>query len=68
MDVEKENTWRTLQGSPLAVTSVRCRFGFHTWTKWSEMGETIAFRKYRVWRFCIHCNLPEDKVISEHRE
>ncbi len=59
---EKINTWRTLQELPPAVTSFWCRFKWHNWSKWSDPitnNSTIWTRQYR---FCIHCNIVNEKM------
>ncbi len=37
MNVDAENTFRTLKDEPLLIRSWLCRFGWHRWTEWSEV-------------------------------
>lgn len=58
MNVEKENTWRTLQGLK-TIQPLRCRLNFHRWTSFEyiegnpSMGEWAHARCY-----CADCGLP----------
>lgn len=52
MNVEKENTWRTLQGLK-PIQPLRCRLGWHRWTSF-EMVE--AHGAYDGPRFYAQCN------------
>lgn len=36
MNVAKENTFRALKDQTLLIDSWLCRFGWHTWEKWSR--------------------------------
>jgi hypothetical protein len=58
MNIEKENTWRTLQGLK-PIQPLKCRLGWHRWTNFEtregdfSMGYGPAARCY-----CADCGLP----------
>lgn len=65
MNAVKENTFRTLKGKELLMTSLWCRFGWHNWTKYNEPEEArdSTFVKLTVQtRRCGSCNLA-DRII-----
>ena len=59
MNVEKENTWRTLQGlNP--IQSLKCRFGWHRWTSFEivETGLDGYGPRFYAACHCADCGLP----------
>lgn len=62
MNIEKENTWRTLQGMK-PIQSLRCRLGWHRWTSF-EMREVPnnyndGYRPRHIAQCqCADCGLP----------
>ena len=58
---EKQNTLRILSGKTPLVTSFKCYFNWHTWTKWDEP----IYREFMTYqaRNCIHCNSIEHKRL-----
>jgi hypothetical protein len=59
MNVEKENTWRTLQGlNP--IQSLKCRFGWHRWTSFEivETGFDGYGPRFYATCHCADCGLP----------
>lgn len=59
MNVEKENTWRSLKDEPLLVANpILCRIGIHKWVKWSapKLAKYSGIY-YTQERFCVSCNL-----------
>ena len=61
MNIEHENTVRTLKDEELIVDSPWCRFGIHRWLRWDE-GQWIKDRSYSskkhyvICKRCVHCN------------
>jgi hypothetical protein len=54
--VDKENTIRALRDQPLAVSSWKCRWGWHTWSRWGEP-KADSYRLYMIQEAeCIYCN------------
>jgi hypothetical protein len=45
--VDKENTIRALKNQSLAVSSWKCRWGWHTWSRWFEP-EQDSYRLYMI--------------------
>jgi hypothetical protein len=56
MNIEHENTVRTLADRPLIQKSAWCNFGFHLWEQWSRPyipeGGTYNVQH----RYCANCN------------
>lgn len=67
---EKRNTMRMLEGKKPLPTSWWCRFGIHTWERWTEAvnanrGSASYWKQYRT---CIHCNRQEiKKALGDNR-
>ncbi len=55
---EVENTARILKDEELLITGFWCRFGWHTWTRWSKPYQPNPKNsdKYIQTRHCAHCN------------
>jgi len=61
MNIEKENTWRTLQGMK-PIQSLRCRLGWHRWTSFEIVEAHGGYDGFGP-RFyaqcqCADCGLP----------
>lgn len=68
MKTEEENTFRALQDN-VALIPIRCKFGFHRWTKYTK--DTIGGRRivgdvfgrdHTYISHCADCNKP--RVLS----
>lgn len=60
---EKQNTARILREEPALVTGFFCRFGLHSWTKWSKPQRTGIYEVQ--YRHCGHCHIASSrKVLS----
>jgi hypothetical protein len=55
-DLEKENTWRALQGVK-PIQSWRCRLGWHRWTNY-EIRERNEFGGVWARCSCADCGMP----------
>jgi len=54
--IDKENTVRSLQDKPLAINSWKCRWGWHTWSRWSEP-KLDSYKLYMIQQGeCVYCN------------
>ncbi len=61
MNIEKENTWRTLQGMK-PIQSLRCRLGWHRWTSFEIVEAHGGYDGYGPRLYaqcqCADCGLP----------
>ena len=59
MSIEKENTWRTLQGLK-PIQPLRCRLGWHRWTSFEMVeGSMDGYGpRYYAQCNCADCGLP----------
>lgn len=58
MNVEKENTWRTLQGLK-PIQPLKCRLGWHTWTNFEVLDGDWNMGYGPVAKCnCADCGLP----------
>lgn len=59
MNIEEENTWRTLQGLK-PIQPLRCRLGWHRWTSFEMVeGHMDGFSpRYYAKCNCADCGLP----------
>ena len=56
--MKPEDTFRALQDQQTVNRSMRCRFGLHRWTVWSEpYQESGDLAMYRQRRTCTRCNI-----------
>ncbi len=55
---EVENTARILKDEEPLVTGFWCRFGWHSWTKWSNpyQPNPKGSDKYIQTQKCVHCH------------
>lgn len=53
--MNKENTFRALKGEEMFVDSLRCRFGWHRWTKWGEIKRSKGGMFAEQHRSCVDC-------------
>jgi hypothetical protein len=61
--IDKENTIRSLRNQSLAVSSWRCRWGWHTWSRWGEPAQD-SYRQYMIQEGeCIYCNTKRVKRL-----
>lgn len=58
---EKENTARILREEPTLVTGFWCRFGLHSWTKWSKPHRSGIY-EVQV-KYCGHCNIVSSRKV-----
>jgi len=66
MSVKEENMMRTLADKPLIVSSWLCRFGWHTWTRWSKEYKSNSY--FYQSASCVHCNkLKVHKLEDQNR-
>lgn len=69
MNTKYENFTRAIKDMPLLATSWKCRFGWHTWEKYSDPFNAVD--KYGLpimvqTRKCTHCNkMDVSKVKAE---
>ena len=58
MNVEKENTWRTLQGLK-PIQPLKCRLGWHRWTsfEWVDGDYSMGYIPHAKCH-CADCGLP----------
>jgi len=60
--MNKENTFRALADKPLVVESWLCRFGWHRWSKWSDLPPRSSNTYSAVLRsVCVNCNCAREK-------
>ena len=70
MNVDHENTVRTLKDEPPIATGIWCRFGIHRWTMWSD-GQWIRDRDYSSLQNyiqnmnCVHCNKMKTRQVLQ---
>jgi len=73
MTEDQENTWRALKDQDLLRTSFSCSLGFHTWTKWKEIGRVIKNGQYsfsiktkliELESHCVRCNNITSKILK----
>lgn len=57
---EVENTARALRDQQPLVTSILCKFNFHSWTKWSPVIKDRSSIYWKQERYCAHCNKYEE--------
>lgn len=60
--MNKENTFRALADKPLVVEGWLCRFGWHRWSKWSDLpprGNSVYSAVLR--KVCVNCNHTKEK-------
>lgn len=57
MNIEKENTWRTLQGLK-PIQSLRCRLGWHRWTNYEIIDRSSDYMGPIARCRCADCGLP----------
>lgn len=59
-----DNTLRALKDQPLFVERWQCKFGWHRWTKWSDIlyskGGTFAEQQ----RYCVDCGRVSIKKVD----
>lgn len=59
----KENTMRALAGKTLLVKSWKCSFNLHKWTMWVETKDgREMYSSIRQKRYCVNCNLRDEKI------
>ena len=58
MSVEEENVFRILAGQD-AIQSLRCRIGWHRWTRWEHQEGNIHIGTMNIAKcYCADCGLP----------
>ena len=66
MNIEKENTWRTLQGLK-PIQSLKCRLGWHRWTNFEVFDGDYGMGGFGAAArcHCADCGLPRyEKPVS----
>ncbi len=67
MSPEKENMFRALKDEPLLMTSWKCRFGWHSWTKYDspKLLKEVGFRRtVEQTKSCSSCNIMHTKITK----
>jgi hypothetical protein len=72
VSADKENTFRTLRGEHLLVSSLWCSVGLHSWTRWrvhSRSDRAVYnldgnyYRNHVFEKNCTHC----DKIVRNSK-
>lgn len=65
---EDHNVFRTLAEQPLLVSRFWCRFGMHSWTKWSipEIKSIAGYKHIVQARACAGCGLYSERKEKQN--
>ena len=63
---ETKNTFNSMADRPLLITSIGCKWGFHSWQKWSNVvtiKDVIRTTSFQ-YRYCNSCNVYDWRSVS----
>jgi len=64
---EKQNTFNSIADRPLLVTSRWCKWGFHSWQKWSDVNiakNVFGNVFYIQNRYCDSCHIYNARKVK----